>query len=66
MEQQQIKPSKMQRFKAYIVECKRVLKITKKPDQVEFKAIVNGSGLGILAIGAIGFLVQLISTIFIK
>ena len=42
--------------KRYIRECIRVVKITKKPSNLEFKAIVKVSGLGILAIGFIGFL----------
>ncbi|MFH1439195.1 MAG: protein translocase SEC61 complex subunit gamma [Candidatus Woesearchaeota archaeon] len=62
----QIKQTMWQRLGSYIIECKRVLRVTKKPDQEEFKAIVKVSGLGILVIGAIGFLVQLISMIFIK
>ena len=59
------KPSRTQRFKNYIIECKRVLKITKKPSNEEFKAIVKVSGLGILVIGAIGFIIQLIETLFV-
>jgi protein transport protein SEC61 subunit gamma-like protein len=51
-------------FKSFINESWRVLKITKKPTGEEFKAIVKVSGLGILAIGAIGFVVQLISNLF--
>ncbi len=37
----------------------RVLKITKKPSSEEFQAIVKVSGLGILLIGAIGFVIFL-------
>ena len=66
MEMQQVKPTLMHRFKSYIVECKRVLRVTKKPTNEELKAIVKVSSLGILVIGAIGFLVQLISTIFVQ
>jgi protein transport protein SEC61 subunit gamma and related proteins len=63
---EQPKPSMMHKFKNYIVECKRVLRITKKPSNEEFKAIVKVSGLGILAIGAIGFIIQLIHTLFLQ
>jgi protein transport protein SEC61 subunit gamma and related proteins len=49
----------MGRLKEFIAECKRVLQITKKPDKIEFKAIVKASGLGILVIGLIGFLLTL-------
>ncbi|MBS3121730.1 protein translocase SEC61 complex subunit gamma [Candidatus Woesearchaeota archaeon] len=65
MEFQQ-KPSLLQKLKDFITECKRVLMITKKPDQFELKAIVKVSSLGILLIGAIGFLVQLIEILLLK
>lgn len=64
--QDQQKPSLMQKIKDFITECKRVLLITKKPDQFELKAIVKVSSLGILLIGAIGFLVQLIEILLLK
>lgn len=48
------------KFKRFIIECKRVLKITKKPSMFEFKTIVKVSGLGILVIGAIGFVITMI------
>jgi protein transport protein SEC61 subunit gamma and related proteins len=54
------KETRMQKIKRFIKECKRVLKVTKKPDSVEFKTIVKVSGLGIIAIGLIGFLIQMI------
>ena len=44
------------RFKSFINECVRVLRVTKKPDIFEFKTIVKVSGLGMLVIGLIGFL----------
>ncbi len=52
------------RFKSFINECIRVLKVTKKPDAQEFKTVVKVSGFGILLIGLIGFLVQTIKTLF--
>jgi len=45
-------------------ECVRVLKVTKKPTNVEFKTIVKASGLGILAIGLIGFILQMVKILF--
>ena len=47
------------RIRAFIQESIRVLKVTKRPDSTEFKTIVKVSGLGILAIGLIGFLIQM-------
>ena len=40
-------------LKRFYKECVRVLKVTKKPDNEEFKTVVKVSGLGILAIGLI-------------
>ncbi len=53
------------RVKAYIAECVRVLKITKKPTNEEFKTIFKVSGLGMLAIGLIGFIVVLIKELLL-
>jgi len=47
-------------LKRFLIECKRVLKITKKPDSTEFKTIVKISGIGLLAIGLIGFILHFI------
>jgi len=47
------------RIRAFIQESIRVLKVTKRPDSAEFKTIVKVSGLGILAIGLIGFIIQM-------
>ncbi len=52
------------KIKSFIGECFRVLKITKKPDAIEFKTIVKVSGLGILIIGLLGFVVQMIKLLF--
>jgi|GEM_PF-1317146 len=45
-------------FKDFVKECKRVWTITKKPNREEFKTIVKISGVGILLIGLIGFLIH--------
>ncbi|MBI4440571.1 protein translocase SEC61 complex subunit gamma [Candidatus Woesearchaeota archaeon] len=50
-------------FKSFIVECKRVLTVTKKPTGEEFKTVVKVAGAGMLFIGLIGFLVMLIVTL---
>ena len=59
MEQQEAS-SWRYKLKYFFQECARVLKVTKKPDAVEFKTIVKVSGLGILIIGSLGFVVQMI------
>ncbi len=54
------------KIKSFIREAIRVLKVTKKPDAFEFKTIVKVSGLGILVIGLIGFIVQMIKLLFFQ
>ncbi len=54
------------KVKAFIQESIRVLKVTRKPDSFEFKTIVKVSGLGILVIGLIGFVVQMIKLLFFR
>lgn len=49
--------------KHFCNECKRVLKITKKPSNMEFKTIVKVSALGIAIIGIAGFFIFLINQI---
>jgi len=46
------------------MECVRVLRVTKKPTKFEFKTIVKASGLGILIIGLIGFIIQMLGQLF--
>jgi len=41
-------------------EYRRVLSITKKPDMDEYKAIVKASGLGLIVIGMLGFIITMI------
>ena len=53
------------RTKKYCSECWRVLKITKKPNNVEFKTIVKVSGLGMIIIGLIGFVILLAKELLI-
>jgi protein transport protein SEC61 subunit gamma-like protein len=53
------------KFKHFCIECLRVLKVTKKPTNEEFKTIVKVSALGIAVIGIVGFLVFLLKqTVF--
>ncbi len=52
------------KIKGFINECVRVLRVTKKPDKVEFITIVKASGLGILIIGMVGFIIQMVKVLF--
>jgi protein transport protein SEC61 subunit gamma-like protein len=47
-------------FKKTFEQCKRVFKITRKPTKVEFKRIVQVTGLGIVIIGLIGFAILML------
>ena len=52
------------KIKSFLQEALRVLKVTKKPDATEFKTIVKVSGLGILIIGGLGFVIQMVKLLF--
>lgn len=60
------KPSRIQKLKDFIFECKRVLLITKKPNKDELKTIVKVSGMGMLVIGLIGFLIHFAREVLFK
>lgn len=57
--------SRLGKIKTFIEECKRVLKITKKPTSFEFKTIVKVSGLGIMIIGMVGFIIQMLKVLLL-
>jgi len=50
-------PRKYDELKTFIIECKRVLRVTKKPSRDEFKTIVKISAVGMAAIGLLGFVI---------
>ena len=52
-----------EKAKTFLTECYRVLKITKKPSMSEFKSILKVTAIGMLIIGGIGFIVQLVKII---
>lgn len=55
---------KVSKIKEFIAECKRVLRVTKKPDKQEFQTIVKVSALGMAVIGVLGFLIHLVKEWF--
>ena len=61
---EQNKNSWKYKVKSFLQESLRVLKVTKKPDAVEFRTIVKVSGLGILIIGGLGFVIQMFKLLF--
>jgi protein transport protein SEC61 subunit gamma and related proteins len=58
--QQQEKRSLMSKLKSFILECRRVFTITKKPTKEELKIIVKVSGIGMIVIGFLGFIIQML------
>lgn len=50
----------LEKLKDFWIQCKRVMRITKRPDKQEYWTIVKVSGLGILLIGFIGFVAHMI------
>ena len=51
------------KLRMFIQECLRVLRVTKKPDKIEFMTIVKMSGLGMIIIGLIGFTITMLKTL---
>ncbi|MBI5066404.1 protein translocase SEC61 complex subunit gamma [Candidatus Woesearchaeota archaeon] len=45
------------------MDCKRVLKSTRKPTREELKNTVKISGIGLILIGTVGFLIHLVKEI---
>ena len=60
------KEGSLQKFKSFVTQCRRVLRATKKPDKQEFLTIVKISGLGIIILGAIGFVISFGAQFLIK
>ena len=52
--------STIKKVKQQLKQYKRVLLVTKKPDLMEFTQIVKITGLGIIIIGSIGLIVQIL------
>jgi protein transport protein SEC61 subunit gamma-like protein len=51
-------------IKSFYQKCKRVWLVLKKPSKSEFEQIAKVSAIGILILGALGFLISLIMKIF--
>ncbi len=47
------------RLRSFIRESSRVLRVTKKPTMEEFKVVVKVSAIGMLIIGAVGFIISI-------
>lgn len=49
-----------ERFDKFVKDSKRVLKVARKPDKEEYFDLVKITALGILVIGAVGFVIVLV------
>lgn len=75
-EQQPVQEAQMQapvnanswteKVKRWFMEYKRVLTVTKKPTKEEYITVVKISGLGILLIGLLGFIIQMLELFLFK
>lgn len=45
----------------FLHQAKRVLKVARKPDQDEYLNIAKITGIGIVIIGVIGFIIRLVT-----
>ena len=60
MENTEYNPTLFSRLKSFLLESRRVFRVTKKPSMEEYKSIVKVSAIGIAVIGIIGFIIQLL------
>jgi protein transport protein SEC61 subunit gamma-like protein len=59
MFEEEYKPNLKAKIKNFIIESIRVFKLTKKPNNEEFKTIAKVAGIGTLIIGFVGFLIHI-------
>ena len=48
---------------SFIKQCQRVLQVAKRPDRDEYYNVARITGLGIVIIGAVGFIITIIAQI---
>ncbi|HDI13146.1 MAG: protein translocase SEC61 complex subunit gamma [Hadesarchaea archaeon] len=53
-------------MRRFLQNCKRTLQVAKKPEKDEYFQVTKITGLGILLIGFVGFIIMFISTILQK
>jgi protein transport protein SEC61 subunit gamma-like protein len=50
-------------IRGFLKQCERVLRVSKKPDLEEYKTVAKVTGIGIIIIGVIGFIISLLSQV---
>ena len=51
------------KFNNFIKDAKRVLKVSRKPDLLEYRDLAKVSGIGVIIIGVIGFAIVLLGSL---
>lgn len=54
------------KLKSFAGECRRVLRVTKKPTRAELMTIVKVSGIGIAVIGVVGFVLHMFNRLLFQ
>jgi len=44
-------------FDKFIMDSKRVLKVSRKPDRIEYRELAKISAIGVVIIGGIGYII---------
>ena len=50
-------------IQGFLKQCERVLRVSKKPDADEYKTVAKVTGVGIIIIGIIGFIIAILSQV---
>ena len=50
-------------MRKFLQNCRRTLKVAKKPDKSEYLQVAKITGLGILLVGFVGFVIMFVSYI---
>jgi protein transport protein SEC61 subunit gamma and related proteins len=54
------------KLKSFVLQCKRVWMILRKPSRKEFTTIAKVSAIGIIILGLLGFLISLAMGVFAR
>lgn len=50
-------------IRGFLKQCERVLRVSKKPDSEEYKTVAKVTGVGIIIIGLVGFIVGILAQV---
>jgi len=52
------------KLKSFVLKCKRVWMVLRKPTKKEFSTVAKVSAIGILILGFLGFLISILMELF--